>query len=566
MVIMFKKIIFIIVIFSFSSNFMHAEEDDKSVQKSILDLSSLTSLQIESQYGHIDEIWIPSADFYQQKSSTASNKDQIKAPVSPKIVVHIRDAHLAYDAQINIAYLLKSIADQFSVHTVCIEGAWTRLNTKPFLEYTDPMVREQVLATWLREGKMNGAEFALSVLGVDATLFGIEDRDIYKNNVKAFSDLYPYRNEAFFSSSVIMSQINALKGEVFSVPLKNFEQEVMRYRDGELGLTDFVLVLLKKYGSSISELPDRYPQLHLLEQQLGLEQDIDFAKAQEERSGFIRDASQKLIKEDLKDLIAKSFAYRLGRLPSYDYYQHLEKITHLVFKTTTEFEAVFPNLAKYLQYEKLGHDISLKNLYLEIDNIILQLYKHLAKTEDEKQLISYSQNIYLANRLFQLELTSGELDTYMANPNQYAIDGVLQEIKQMSAKYKVALRDDLDFVDESLINKCLPYALEFYQTALKRDTVLVSNLLKTMDEQNTNQAVLILGGFHTHGIKAIFQEKGIAYAVITPAMQENITYVPYVERLLGIKPSLEQFLDYLKRIRDDKTSVIGSQSLKESMT
>ena len=66
--------------------------------------------------------------------------------------------------------------------------------------------------------------------------------------------------------------------------------------------------------------------------------------------------------------------------------------------------------------------------------------------------------------------------------------------------------------DPDLRSRFTP-AIEFYQTALRRDRVFYE---KVRAVKNARSIVIIAGGFHTNGLERILKENGESYVVVTP--------------------------------------------------
>ena len=64
---------------------------------------------------------------------------------------------------------------------------------------------------------------------------------------------------------------------------------------------------------------------------------------------------------------------------------------------------------------------------------------------------------------------------------------------------------------------------EFYELAVKRDRAMAENALRDMKKRRNHQAVLIAGGFHTHGLKQIFKEKKVNYFIIQPSLNTSFS-------------------------------------------
>src|SRR5574341_1387671 len=88
------------------------EPGQAAKKDSKMDLKKLSSLKIPENLGNLDEVWIPKDAYGVQvptrnvKESPESRSEGQKL-VSPKIVLHIRDAHCIYEAQMHIAQLIE---------------------------------------------------------------------------------------------------------------------------------------------------------------------------------------------------------------------------------------------------------------------------------------------------------------------------------------------------------------------------------------------------------------------------------------------------------------------------
>jgi hypothetical protein len=79
---------------------------------------------------------------------------------------------------------------------------------------------------------------------------------------------------------------------------------------------------------------------------------------------------------------------------------------------------------------------------------------------------------------------------------------------------------------------------QFYVEALSRDRAMTNNLLRAMDENKTNVAVIVTGGFHTQGMMAQLNKQGIT----------TITYAPKVSKVED-----ENGTSYLSVFTQEKT-------------
>lgn len=525
----------------------HAEKVSK------INLKKLSSLKIPENLGNLDEVWIPNSSYGLQvptKGNTGgnpSNTEEASKPISPKIIIHVRDAHSIYEAQKNIAQLIELLNRRYQVRLVCLEGASGKIDTSVLNQFSDPTINRRVLEDLVREGKVTGAEYAAAVLGAPITIYGIENPTLYQENVKAYRTLAQHREKVTQVFTLFERQLEDLSEPILSPTLRGLVRLVYQYEEGKIQASEYGLSLLKSYEENVGamgqkEFLDLYPNISLFVEKEKLEKEIDFQKVEDERAKFFSEAAAKLEGEGMNDLVAKSLEFRLGRLSGLDYYSYLDLLMGKVYPSVEEGRSKYPELAKFIQYEKLFSRIQGKALFDEWDRLRDALYMKLAKSEDERGFVSYSKTLKVFKRLYRSEFTQLELAEYLSRKEEFDFSGMVTFLKENSKKHNVRIRDGFFFVDESKFKALLPAANDFYELAEKRNESLTDHLLEAMDSEDAKVAILVAGGFHTEAIKRVLKEKGLAYAVITPNIQNEVFENPYLKVMMDKRNPLEKFI------------------------
>ena len=80
----------------------------------------------------------------------------------------------------------------------------------------------------------------------------------------------------------------------------------------------------------------------------------------------------------------------------------------------------------------------------------------------------------------------------------------------------------LNLDDKALerVAQAVKASVEFYVLASLREKPIFENTLARMDQMKTPVGVLVIGGFHTAGLKAQLRAKGFSYAVVMPRVSE----------------------------------------------
>jgi hypothetical protein len=542
------KVIFISLALFHLTQPLHAEE-----KNSRMDIKKLTSLKIPENLGSLDEVWIPKDTYGIQvptrgEREGAEPRPEDQKPISPKIVLHIRDAHCIYEAQMHIAQLIEHLVKRYNIALVAVEGSSGKLDASLLTQYTTPSVREQVLQSFMRQGRLTGSEYAAVIFGLPVTLYGIEDPELYQKNLEAFRMLAPYRGKSTQVFNLLEQQLQDIEPHIYSKDLKEFSGLVKEYESGEKPFDRYGFELLDFYKrvagpNDSKEFQESYPNVILFIEKSRLEKELDFKKVEEERTQFFNDAAAKLEGEKLNRLVSKSLEFRLGRLSALEYYNYLEGMMKEVYGA--EFESSnfkYTNLKEFIEYEKLFSKIQSKTLFNEFDQIRDVLYEKLIKSPQEKSFLVYSRTVKVLKRLYRSEMTQVELKDYVSKKDHFSLNGVIAFLKENSQKYNVRLRDGFRFIDETKLKELIPAAENFYTFADERNEVIAGRLFDAMEKEKTNVAILVVGGFHTEAIKKALKEKGLAYAVITPNIQNEVSYNPYVEVMTDTRNPLEKFL------------------------
>lgn len=424
-----------------------------------------------------------------------------------KMVVHIQDAHCNYTAQQNISAILENITSKYDIKLVGVEGAKGWVDTAILNAIPGSVRRREINRGLLAETIIDGAtEFAANQDEINTVLFGVESRELYLNNLKAYADLSSLKKGALGQVEKITSALNSLKPHVLNKELVEFVD-----KKGNVPLREYLSYLAQIAEEKSVALKD-YPNINILLDSAKMEEEIDFIKVNDERAQLIDSLNKSLDKENLKNLIAKSLEFRAGEIEPVEYYGYLESFN-------SEWKE-YPNLGKYISYVKVRGGLDRKGLLNERDSLASVLKEILIKNEIEKTLVSLCENIQLVEKYFKIELTRNEYMRYVKNEDEFSGENFTAFIKENAPKY--GMKFSWQEEDSKLIETARESATRFYTAALKREEVFVKNLLRQMDKDKLNIAALVTGGFHTDRIKEILEDKGVSYVVVKPMVEEGI--------------------------------------------
>lgn len=453
---------------------------------------------------------------------------------SGKTVIHIQDAHCNFEAQGNINKMLDQLFKEQGVKMISVEGAEGIVDTAWFKAFPDAEIRQEVATYFMKKGEITGAEYFSINSDYDGTIFGAETKEYYIENLKAFTDVYPYQRaiERYFADTNAIA--TRLKSIIYPQDLKELDSKIRAFENKEIELSEFAEYLNKaanKKGIDIASTPNFKKLIDTLE----YEGKIDFDIVDSERSKYIDLLAKKLEKKQMTELVAQSIRFKKGHIKAVDFYSYLRDLAR---QEKIQMVQEYPNLFYYYIYTKIYDGIDNEGLFREIDTIERSLKKKMFTSELEEKLDRYSEMVDMFVDLVNIELTNEDYDLFKSYADEFSLEDVITFYGQLVDRYN--LHYSLEGIPVE-INENIPKMISFYEIAMKRDNALISNTLERMDEEGKDRCVLIAGGFHTRGIKNILQERGVSYVVVTPKITKDVE-TPYIKVLTNQRTSLEDII------------------------
>ena len=223
---------------------------------SLSEKSLLESIRIPEEFGRVIEAYKGQSD---------------------QLIIHIQDAHVHYEAQKNLANIIEELIRKYSVHLVLVEGGNESNIYTPMRKLATPQKRLEVAERQLRKGLMMGDEYLELTTDYPMAIQGIEDMELYKENIRAFSQIEQIKGEALSYLQNLKGVVEALKRNVYSPELKTLGRMRESYEKEEMGLVAYY-----EYLGSLSPVQN-YPNLSRLLEASRLEKEVDFEKVDKER-------------------------------------------------------------------------------------------------------------------------------------------------------------------------------------------------------------------------------------------------------------------------------------------
>lgn len=489
-------------------------------------LFSPDQIKIPENFGSVKESW-----------SSMLNTSENPQP----LVIHIQDAHCNYEAQSNVGQILNNLMKEYpdQVKLVAVEGSVGNIDTSPFAEFSDKEIKKEVADYFMKKGKITGPEF-LSITGdYQFNIYGIENKELYDRNYKAFLDSLPFRDESEKYCEYLEDVLSKIKAHIYYDELKEFDAQLGAYQDGTTSFLDYVDILIKWAGKKNIKI-DSYNNIALLQKAQGIEKSIDFNIVDKERTQLIDKLGSVLGKQELSDLVLKSLHFRLGKLTAVEYYNYLSGIVDKAGNAINKEN--YSNLFAYIDYVRIHHQMDKAKLFEECSKLENLIAENMFKDDNQKTLFTLSKHVGILRRMFKLELVKEDYLYYKQNRVDFRVASFVNFIKIQAPRFGIDFYEDPTL---SKIDQNLPVIEEFYEAAIERDPVLINNMLAEMKREGVNVCVMVTGGFHTKGLTDILKDKQIAYAVVSPRITKKQEYNPYLDIMTNKKTPFEEFLEQL---------------------
>jgi hypothetical protein len=204
----------------------------------------------------------PSVLYHSQKLTIPNQYGVIRSSkqAGNQVVVHIQDLHCNYEVQTNIAKIIDSLASQYNLKLVTIEGASAVVNTSKLGSFPVAEVKENVGRTLVKQGQMGGPEFYAATGRSKIWLEGLERRDLYEQNLKTVQSFLNSESQGYCYD--LHEALDELKAKVYNPRLKDFDEQRNAFREGKMPMEKYG-ALLMQYGKKNQIATSGYTNLKM---------------------------------------------------------------------------------------------------------------------------------------------------------------------------------------------------------------------------------------------------------------------------------------------------------------
>jgi len=454
---------------------------------------------------------------------------EINIQGSDELIINIQDAHDSLSAQYSIVDILGTLAKEYDLSLVALEGSAGYIDTSLLKVFPVSDVREAVADSLMKDGELSAGEFFGIVNEKDIALYGIEDNKLYTEHLESFRGNIQKKAANVRAMDTLISQLEEIAEKIYPDSVKELEIKSSGYKAGKISFADYW-----EYMSGIGgqHAPgDRYTNLSKLTRSMEMEKAIDFRRANSERKLLISELKRTLPKKRLEELLYKSLQYKLKKIEEPDFHRY---ITGLAGKIDRER---YKNLLAYTEYVSFYREIDLAGMFSELEGLEDSIKDSLFKNPDQRTLRVLFKEARLLKSLFGISLTNERFDRVLENIENLKFDRFDTFLRKMKAA-SYAEREHFSGVFDSIDE-----AVHFYRLARERDRALIDNTVKTMRKEGRKAAALITGGFHTKGLTNILKSRKTSYIVLVPKFDTDAPRRPYVAILTRKNGKYTELLD-----------------------
>ncbi|MFH1395204.1 MAG: hypothetical protein ABIH09_03520, partial [Candidatus Omnitrophota bacterium] len=445
---------------------------------------------------------------------------------SKKTVFHIQDAHCNSFAQHKIAEIIDYLKKTHDISVLNLEGAAGEFDLDVFTSIKDQEKRREIADYFVKAGEISGPEFYAINNPEKVTLWGIEDKNLYLKNLKAYHDFLKHEEEVNGYLEELTRGLDLLKKCIFTPELLELDKMCNEYKSGNLGFreySDFLIQKAKEYAFPV----EKFNNLYLLQRAIEKEKHIDFKKANAERAIIIDELEKVLSRDEMRELVKNIIRFKTEKMSEKKFYRFILKKARSIGLETQNFFA----LSCYLEYISLYDQIDFLSVSENIDMLEAEIKESLCRNPDQREMIMLSRNLALMKNIFRIALTNSDYQYYLKNKKSFDAGNYLEFIKKNAVVYKIDMQINkhigkLDEYRERIV--------KFYEYSFKRDKAFLKNLRFVDGKTNDENTLLVTGGFHSENLYKLLRKQNISYVSISPKFISEKDYKsPYFDLLTG---------------------------------
>lgn len=490
---------------------------------------------VKGAISYESEVNFPAKTLSLQLPSELARIQLFNSQGSGPLLVHIQTAHGNYGAQKKIEAILHHLHRRYGFKLLLLEGSASKFHPELLeLFRGNSSLTMEVLDRLAKKALVKAPELYLAQVP-ETEAYGIESLDSYLRNGQALRILLNKRSELENFLANLKSGFQVLSGRYLNYELQQFIKRLNQFETSKNPNLIGWAVYLKGKAEKVLDLdlsqPEsqiEWPMLLRITKLIELERGMDVLRLSREKEAFLGKIKPLLtpgVYQEIRSLFSSPFSKSLSR----------ESYTRPLFEKMVsslpenfDYDA-FPQSKVLIAYLVLQSELEGERLLFEIDRLESFILETLAKTEEEKKLLSLFKDLRLLEKLFRLELTSEDHEKLKKRKNSLSPFRMIHRLLKLDRTQGM---NGLSFDSVEEINFLFKQALFFYEGTQERDRHMLQNIESLLKESGQTKALIVTGGFHSAPFKNYFTRLGYRYALVTPRLTSTEGGDAYVTSIL----------------------------------
>lgn len=297
---------------------------------------------------------------------------------SQDIIVNIQDLHSHSQTQRNISKIISYLDSKYKLNELFLEGAYGNIDTNWLSRMNENELGRQMIEDLVNAGKLGGVEYYSALSNKNNIIKGIEDKNIYEENIKLLNEIIDLQPEIETICSQIEKEIETVKKDYFNRDTDKLDRLTKRYKSNKISANKYykkLSALARKNAVDLNKYENVRAYIELLSRSKNLSLDkvsrefkifVNILKSNIEYGRYLELSKNSNNFQDIENILPE-----LKDIAESNKIFEKNKLTHLKnFFTYLEFNGKV-NLIEFVQEEK---------------KLLNELYAKLSKNKYENEV------------------------------------------------------------------------------------------------------------------------------------------------------------------------------------
>lgn len=444
---------------------------------------------------------------------------------SAKVIVNIQDLHCHRQAQENIFKIIEILDKNYNVKGIFAEGAYGKIDLSWLEGIKNKEMRAFIARRLFEEGSLGAAEYYALDKGRGSLLFGLENEQRHKENIKRLARILDRQALYRETLSCVQERIKFLTLKHTNERNKRFDKILDRHKKGKISSGKLYSLLYKQiekiedspenYNNVLPVKISEYPNVAAYMRLSRLNEKTDFAQISLQTRKLLSDLKNSMPYESYRTFLEKT-----------DNMKNLTALYEILASAVslegTEPPADYKRLDALFTMARLEKSINPVALIEEERRLTERLRSAFSYDETEREIVFLKDfygyfSDYLQNRLMPEDFPyfKARFARFRELYSKYGVFDHLKNIEpdfeMLDAYYNLNNRRNEIFL-EHIMSKCGSPNAE--TSAPDNEPRGENECLESAREIY----IVVTGGYHSAGLSKLLEEKGLTNIVITPSV------------------------------------------------